>query len=208
MATVHRVNQGEDIASIGAKYGWLPKSLWDHPDNKALKELRKDPNVLLPGDVVKIPERRPKEHSGGTEQRHKFYKKISARLKLRFTDNGKPMTGAKYVLDIDGVIREGQTDGEGGIDEPLPANARSGIVYLGERRLPFPLSFGGLDPVTEISGAQGRLKNLGLYAGDIDGKLNAETAQALREFQANNDLPETGQLDQTTQDKLKELHGG
>jgi len=208
MSTRHTVKQGEDIASIAAKFGWLPQALWEHAENSELRQKRKDPNVLFPGDVVAIPDRRKKEVVGATEQRHRFRKKISARVKLRFMDGDAPMSGMKYVLDVAGVVKEGQTDGDGWLNEPLPANAQSGVVYLGEKRLPFPLTFGSLDPATEVSGAQARLKNLGYYKGEIDNALSADTANALQSFQHDQGLQESGKLDSATQEKLTQVHGG
>ena len=58
MSTRHVVAQGEFLASIALKHGlrnW--RVIWDHPDNTALKQRRKNPNVLFPGDELVIPDR-------------------------------------------------------------------------------------------------------------------------------------------------------
>src|SRR5690606_17426642 len=52
----HRVAQGECLSTIAHRFGlesW--KVLWDHPENAPLRERRKSPHVLLPGDVVAVP---------------------------------------------------------------------------------------------------------------------------------------------------------
>jgi peptidoglycan hydrolase-like protein with peptidoglycan-binding domain len=53
----------------------------------------------------------------------------------------------------------------------------------------------------EIKRAQQALKARGLNPG-IDGKMDAKTQQALRDFQKANKLPVTGILDQRTAEKL------
>jgi peptidoglycan hydrolase-like protein with peptidoglycan-binding domain len=50
--------------------------------------------------------------------------------------------------------------------------------------------------------AQRQLKALGLNPGDIDGNLGAQSEAALREYQRQYRLPQTGQLDEATQRSL------
>ena len=61
--------------------------------------------------------------------------------------------------------------------------------------------------ITEISGVQGRLTNLGYDCGKINGKLDSETREALLSFQKTNRINETGEADSATLDKLEQLHG-
>jgi hypothetical protein len=85
MSTEHTVKDGDCIENIAKRYGFFADTLWNHPDNRALHDLRKDPNILLPGDVVNIPQLRQKDYPGGTEQRHRFRRKgVPARLRVKF----------------------------------------------------------------------------------------------------------------------------
>ena len=55
MSINHIVRQGEHLSQIALNYGFRDyKIIWDHPDNAALKKLRKSPNVLMPGDTLRI----------------------------------------------------------------------------------------------------------------------------------------------------------
>ena len=63
-----------------------------------------------------------------------------------------------------------------------------------------------MDPGQGIEGAQHRLANLGFDVPDT-GKLDYTTREALREFQSAVQIPVTGELDPTTADKLREAHG-
>jgi N-acetylmuramoyl-L-alanine amidase len=80
----HTVTQGECISSIAERYGLFWETVWNHPNNAELRQQRENPNVLRPGDVVFVPERREKLESGATDTRHRFLKKgVPAKLRLR-----------------------------------------------------------------------------------------------------------------------------
>ena len=54
----------------------------------------------------------------------------------------------------------------------------------------------------DINQAKEALKARGLNPGPMNGSVDSQTRQALREFQQDNDLPATGSLDQQTAGKL------
>jgi hypothetical protein len=87
MPTKHKVKQGECISSIAERYGLFPESIWEDPANAELKNKRKDPNILYPGDVVVIRDIKAKEESGDTEKRHRFRKKgVPATLRIKIME--------------------------------------------------------------------------------------------------------------------------
>jgi hypothetical protein len=158
----YEVQQGDCISSLAAEYGFPPETIWNHAKNSALKQKRKDPNVLSPGDIVFIPEKEMKEVAAATEQRHKFMLKAApAKLRIRLLMNDKPRSNKKYALLVDGRRLEGTTDGQGWIVQPIPPNAREGTLLLPDTEEEYPLQLGNLDPVDEPSGALARLRNLG-----------------------------------------------
>lgn len=53
--------------------------------------------------------------------------------------------------------------------------------------------------VEDIKGVQMALKNRGYDPGEINGMLSSETQEAIRQFQAANNLPVTGKIDERTQ---------
>lgn len=71
----HVVQQGECINSIAAQYGLFWETIWNDSANSELRRERKNPDLLLPGDRLVIPEIRVKRESGATEKRHRFRRK-------------------------------------------------------------------------------------------------------------------------------------
>lgn len=207
MGTEHVVRQGECISSIAEEYGLMPEAIWNDGANAELKAKRKDPNVLHPGDRLVIREKVIKEASKATEKRHRFVRKgTPAKLRLRFLCDDQPIANEPYELDLGNRVISGKTKPDGWLEEAIPPGLTHGSILIGKRR--FPLSLGHVDPATEVTGAQTRLRNLGYYAGAVGGDLDEETGNALRAFQKKMGIPETGKLDPGTQSKLLSEHGG
>ena len=85
---------GDCLTSIAFEHGFDWKTLWNHPNNAKLRDARKDPNVLLAGDVVHIPERNPKQLTLATGQRHKIVVPRATTLRLRIVEPQAPSPSA------------------------------------------------------------------------------------------------------------------
>jgi hypothetical protein len=204
------VKQGECIESIALAHGFLPDTLWNHPDNAQLKQERKDPSMLLPGDRVQVPDPRPKQEQGADSQRHRFRRKgYPSKLRVRVLRNGEPRKNEPYTLNVDGKLSQGNTDGDGVVEVPVPPNAQQGALIVGKDekdQQKFDLRLSGLDPVASTTGVQQRLENLG-YPCPISGELDEPTRSAIGDFQRACDIEATGEPDQKTRDRLAKEHG-
>jgi N-acetylmuramoyl-L-alanine amidase len=203
----HRVQQGDCLSSIAHEYGFNPDTLWYHGANSELRARRRDCNVLLPGDLVAIPDQQVEAVSCATDQRHRFRRRgVPAFLRLRLLVEDEPRAGESYVLEVDGVeIASGVTNSDGLLEERIPPNAVSAALRFADGSV-VALDLGELDPIDTISGVQGRLLNLGYDCGDIDGALSEQTHEALRAFQTKHGLAVTGEPDEATKSKLADLH--
>jgi N-acetylmuramoyl-L-alanine amidase len=154
------VSEGDCIGNIAHSRGFDWTTIWNHPNNAALKAKRKDPNLLFPGDIVFIPDLRVKLQASATDARHTFtVKGVPARFRIKLLTEHKdgpktatgggsdesgyedpdfktksrtddPMANVPFVLDVDGKLIEGVTGGDGVIDVPIPPGARSGKLTI------------------------------------------------------------------------------
>lgn len=213
------VQQGDYLAKIAKQHGiadW--RTIWNHPDNAALKRNRHNPNVLHPGDVLVIPEKRAKEIGRPTDQRHRFTVKLPD-LKLIVVlerPYDAPLGNVNCDYSVEGDAHETTTDGEGRLERRIPPMAQDARITLKDSQtpldhLPVPLRIGHLDPVDTVPGQCGRLNNLAYMAGpyaDCDAAENARLFDsAVQEFQCDHGLTVDGLCGPRTQAKLKAVHG-
>lgn len=203
----HVAAENDCISSIAEANGFWWKTVWADPENADLRQLRKDPNVLLAGDQVVIPEKKQKFVAAPTEARHKFKRLgVPAVIRFRLLDGGEPRKHLECTVEIDGTWTRLTTDNEGMLVIPIPPRATRGTLTVhaptGLER--FPLSLGTLDPVSEPSGARQRLINMGFDCAEA-GPHSLELA--LRRFQLARSIEVNGTLDEMTQKELVEAHG-
>ncbi|MGH9405567.1 MAG: peptidoglycan-binding protein [Terriglobia bacterium] len=202
----HTIESSECISSIALENGLFWETIWNHPQNADLKQRRKDPNILFPGDVLFIPDLELKQELRSTETHNCFVKRNNlVILRLRLLDDFKPRAGLKYTLVINGISFSGQTDGEGHLRQHIPADATGALLLTAEDA--YNVDIGVLDPIMENSGVQHRLSNLGYLSEAATGEIDDATTAALSRFQKEHGLNATGDLNQETRNKLQSVHG-
>jgi len=203
----HTVRQGDCISSIAERHGLFWETVWQHPNNAGLRERRGDPNVILPGDVVFVPERRIAEYRRPTGATHTFQRKgVPAQLRLQFLEGDQPRANEAFTITVDGVETRGQTDGDGVLQVSIRPTAMRATVRFDSDGEEVDLQLGMLDPVESMTGVKARLLNLGFDVPSVSDGLDDATREALREFQQRVGLPVTGEADDATRARLAELH--
>jgi|SRR5579863_2562921 len=201
------VSPGDSIPSIAKENGFFWETIWNHPQNAALKAKRKDPNVLSPGDEVFVPDLDLKEENRPTNAKHKFkLKGEQVKFKLQLLMMGEPRANEAYTLVVDGKPYKGTTGGDGKLEHVIPADAKSGKLQLKGGKEEYPVRIGHLNPIDDVSGVQQRLNNLGFNAGSEDGEMSDATTGAIKAFQKKYQLTVTGQMDGATKSKLESIH--
>lgn len=216
MGQIHTVKDGEHLSGIAAKYGFSSyKTIWEHPENAELKKERKNPNILNPGDKLFIPEKEVKEESRSVDAKHRFEADTELLvLRVKVLDlmerpRSEPCTlstnsGAFPMFEVNDHILAGT----------ISSDAETGELFFplqDQSDVKIPVFIGGLNPITEATGQQQRLNNLGYFAG-FDERSTAQLKMAIEEFQCDH-LAEcklkkpTGEMDDHTRDALEKVYG-
>ena len=215
MAEYHTIGKGEHLALIAAQYGFCDYTIiWNDGNNAELKALRINPNVLLEGDKVYIPDKQQKQESGATSARHVF-QVTTDKLMLRIVLEDiyeKPIANSPALMFLDGAQVQVTTDGTGKIEQEIDPYLQLCLLQIKSDQTPFAgdmltINIGDLDPVDTISGQCARLNNLGYFAGTTKDPKNPAFLSAAEEFQCDSKIPVDGQVGPATQAKLKQIHG-
>jgi N-acetylmuramoyl-L-alanine amidase len=215
MAPQYVIKQGDYLAKIAKENGFVDyRTIWDHPQNKQLKDKRKNPNVLAPGDELFIPDKVIREEEASTDQKHKYQAKTSKNM-LRFVLEdlyGNPIANAKCELRVEGEVYQVASGADGKIEHEIPLTAQSGELVIKEgntalKDVKLDVLIGHLDPVEQKSGQVARLSNLGYYLGRLDLDDTAKFQSSVEEFQCDYNLTVDGDCGPMTQAKLKQVHG-
>ncbi len=213
----YTVAAGDCIHSIAYRAGVPFQRLWDH--NGALKNLRKDPAVLAPGDQVTIPAKRTaKVAKKKTSATHTFRRKETSwkyRLQILMGDQVRDNIACEVAVDGKDVPvkKSGQW-----VEFPIRPDAKEAVVKLAvihgvkespqaAEKLEYKIKLGHLRPVDTPEGQEDRLRDLGYYLAWPEGATPA-LADVLRLFQLCQKLdPADGVANEATRNKLKELTG-
>ncbi len=202
------VGVGDGLQRIGFRHGLLPSTIWNDPSNDALKRERPNPETLLPGDELVIPDRREKVQQVAVDRHHVFRRRsVPSRIRVRLQDEEVALANTPCVLQVDGVEQRVTSDADGIVSATVSPEARVATLRVDEDGPTLTLSLGHLDPASEPTGAQGRLRNLGFYSGPAHGNLDEATVTALQRFQESAELEPTGELDTATVHALASSHG-
>jgi type VI secretion system VgrG family protein len=213
----HVVRQGDYLMRLAWIGGFDADEVWKHEKNKELAELRKDHNILAPGDVLQLPAKKKNGLAIEKGAENKYKAKVPrVKIAMAFREHdGHPwadepclLYGADGCSDID-KPGEQTLNKEGILALELPVYVREiQVVFYNKNHLEFNVRVGAMDPIDVESGAQRRLGHLGFGAFD-----RSEPDLALSEdprpivyFQYAHNLKPTGVLDKETKDALLEKH--
>jgi hypothetical protein len=191
--------------------GFDADAVWNDPKNATLKKLRGSPNILCTGDVLYVPDAGPREWlrlSVGSTNR--FVATIPGiALNLAFSLGGKAVAGADCIVHGMPPPNRFTTDGDGKLALTVPVITQALTVEFPKIPLVRRVRIGHLDPSTEPSGVVQRLKTLGYFSPRtaVSPSDSHAIERAVSEFQKDQGLPVTGQVDADTQSALEKAHG-
>lgn len=217
MAENHTVKQGENLARIAKQYGFKDiNTIWEHPQNESLRNDRTSPDILYPGDVVHIPDKKPFKIKLSTNKVHTLVVRQAPPQVIDLTlknFQGKAWRDQSFELVCGEQIIEGQLDHTGrikvvleDIDEPT---AELNVFLKGADRPShqFTLKLNELDPWDKTPGIKARCNALGFNCGPVDHKEDDHLASGIRRFQRSQAIEVTGNADFQTQFALMKQFG-
>lgn len=178
MAIAHVVKEGEHISSIAEQYRFMHyESVWNAPENATLREKRRIPHQLVPGDEVFIPDKSRKTvriRAGG-----RYTIAIRAEtlyLRVRVRDIfGEPIASASGTLHVGHAGLAVSSDPDGIVEAPISRDTSDATLEIAGHM--FQLSIGGLHPSDMPSGQWGRMLNLDLWDPDVDDREDVDASE-------------------------------
>lgn len=219
----HTVALGETIRSIAYSYG-IPdwRSVYQHFRNADLRRRRPDPDILHPGDHVWLeqPEEPATPYPGApvtcrTGATYTFLAPPLVPIEVRMIDRlGEPHADRRFELVAGGNTTAGTTDSEGAVRASVPLDVRSAQLRVwihdddpdDEPGWQVTLDLNATRAADTLEGVQSRLANLGYYLGPIDGEERQSLRDAVEQFQRDQGLSVTGEVDDKLKRALADAH--
>lgn len=224
------VKAGDSVPSLAYEHGRYWESVWGHPGNDELRNIRDNPNILCEGDELFIPALEPKTSTIVTGKRHTFrVRGVPSVLRVKLIEPPdyqddpfarlrglsqapppeRPWANVAYRVEVDGEVTTGQTDADGMARVTIPPNARDARLVVAPgtpREVEHVLRLGYIHPIDHEAAAMERLWNIGYRYAKDEGE-EAAFLTALEQFQRDEGLEPTGELDEATEKRLIERHG-
>lgn len=201
------VAEGKCFFELGAKLGMSGEELAGLGENAELAEARAL-GCLLRGDRVTLPSVEGATFTIAMDTRHTFVLKIPVvQIEMRVLHHGLPQADRPAKLTIAGTEYPDKTDTDGWFRVEIPATAQRGSLEVQGLPEPIVLEFGRLAPEDHVRGLQGRLANLGLYAGRIDGAFGPLSNLALAAFGLAYDIPDAASSLERAVQVTRDVHG-
>ncbi len=205
------IRPGDHLARLAHERGFDAAEVWSHAANAAIRERRRNPQILAPGDVIYVPatpaDAGRRLRSGAT---HAFAgAPPTGTLKLRFAQGDHVLANEPYRVEgIPGTPTEGTTDADGTLTAEIPVHVETVVILFTSSGMRYSVRIGQLDPIEESSGVRSRLRHLGYLGAFGLEPRPREVQRAIRGFQRDRGLPATGDVDDATRAALLEAHHG
>jgi hypothetical protein len=159
------IRQGDYLAALAHQLGFDADTVWNDPSNAQLKQLRSDPNILFPGDVLQIPNPTSQPPAtnltpGSTNNFVSSAPTVTITVKLVGADPTTYASRAYTIQELDSLTGL-TTDGNGVVTFQAPVTLSTATIVFTDTGESRALSIGSLDPTDTLSGIFQRLQNLG-----------------------------------------------
>jgi N-acetylmuramoyl-L-alanine amidase len=179
------VRQGDYVQSLADQLGFDADTIWNDPKNAQLKQLRGNPNILFPGDILYVPDQEPTARTLKTGATNSFVSSpVTVPVTIKFSSArfASQACTIEELPDLTGLT----TDANGTLTFSVPVTLDAATVAFTEIGATYVFKIGHLDPMGTLSGVFQRLQNLGFFPRDATlDDANVESLRAhLRLFKA------------------------
>ncbi|MGA3124580.1 MAG: hypothetical protein ABSF69_27815 [Polyangiaceae bacterium] len=194
------VRKNDYLAKIAYKLGFDPDSVWNDASNDDLRKLRPDPNQLLAGDLLHIPDpgdNPPPVHTLNIGTSNTFVSPDPPTVTVNQTfEDGDADTYTRKAYTITELPEQtGLSTGDDGTATfTVPVSLDQVTLVFTDSGESWVIVVGGIDPVDSTSGMFKRLQNLHYIAVDESYDLDNQSnniellRQGLRRLQAASGL--------------------
>jgi len=131
---IHTVAPGDCFNSIAKENGFFNYlTLYDHGDNASLKGIRKNPNMLVEGDPVVVPDKRQKKMPLDLDREKKFVvdrKKVKLRLAIKDVED-KALAVSEIKLVVGSVTSTAKpASGTGLLEVEIDPTPKAGTLQF------------------------------------------------------------------------------
>ncbi len=130
---MHTVEPGDCFSSLAKANGYFNYlTLYNHGDNAAIKGIRANPNLLVEGDPIAIPDKRQKKVALDLDKEKKFVvdrKKTKLRLSLKdCEDKALPILEIKLVVGP--LTSTAKPNGDGLLEVEVDPSVKAGTLAI------------------------------------------------------------------------------
>jgi hypothetical protein len=163
------IRQGDFLAKLAHKFGFVADTVWNDPANADLQKLRPNQNILWPTDILYIPDQgdqKPATHALVIGATNTFVSHTpTVPVTVQFTDPSLASQAFTIPELPDLTLQPTGSDGTASFE--IPVSVDTFTVAFTASGATFEFTSGGLDPVDTLSGVVQRLQNLG-YLDRVD----------------------------------------
>ncbi len=201
------IKQGDYLAKLAHRFGFDADTMWNDPKNATLRQLRPNPNILLPGDVLYVPDQNKATAmtplaTGTTNTFVSNAPTVTIAMVFRDPAFASQAFSIQELPELTGL--SSQADGTVTFSVPVTC-ATATLVFTGTGAT-FPCNIGSLDPIDTLSGVFQRLQHLGFVDTNVTFGVSTldSIRAALRTFKvlrstsstpSGSPLPSTGRSD-------------
>jgi hypothetical protein len=157
--------QGDYLLSLAYRFSFDADAVWNDPKNADVKQARKDPNMLCPGDILYIPETKPTKYALAVGATNSF---VANPTLVPVTVTFADAAFASQACTIQELTNLGAlaTDAAGALTCSVPVTLEAATIHFTKLDMTHVLKIGHLDPPDTLFGVYQRLQNLGFIAPD------------------------------------------